>query len=646
MLPYMNDKSIMRPSVQTSFGGLNHNRSARDGEIYNTWNMSSREYPLLSTRERRKLLGSYETPPRGAGAADGYWWVCRGYFYYNGQYRAELSNSDKEFAAMGNRIIIFPDKKIYNTEDDTMSDMEASVTSWARFTNGQIYGAPAAANTMIVVGDITSSFKVGDAVTITGIDVNDPTHPVVDANDKTAIIREMVVDQYRVSGDTMADCTWLRFDENCWTLYEGDEYDCELTADLPAGTYHYTYDGQNFQFTTTETLAEGGKLFFKSANIRWVKYIKNNVTTAVGISEEGDDGLQLTFIGAGMPYTGRVTISRDVPDLDYICVHENRLWGCKGDTIYASKLGDPTNFNVFDGLDTDSWTSDTVDAGDFTACISFMGYPTFFKEESIYKVQGDAPSNFSWTPSYRFGVKEGANRSLAVAGETLFYLSRVGICAYAGSSPTIISAPLGVNEKLSCYAAGSDGIRYYISLYDETEDEDKFCVFDTRCGIWHQEDDLYAPCFFFYRGGLYLLDGEGDLWFITGETTRVHYSEEEELPWTVEFADMTRFYETTDTGSQNKKGLLRLQLRCELAEGSSVTVYVSYDGGSWHEAGTITSEEKNSYNIPLILRRCDYFRIKLEGSGEAVIYSLTEVRYSGSNLQGGKVPLPTGADEE
>ena len=33
-------------------------------------------------------------------------------------------------------------------------------------------------------------------------------------------------------------------------------------------------------------------------------------------------------------------LSRTVPELDYICENENRLWGCKGDTIYASKLGD------------------------------------------------------------------------------------------------------------------------------------------------------------------------------------------------------------------------------------------------------------------------------------------------------------------
>ena len=29
-----------------------------------------------------------------------------------------------------------------------------------------------------------------------------------------------------------------------------------------------------------------------------------------------------------------VTLARTVPSMDFICVNENRMWGCKGDTIY------------------------------------------------------------------------------------------------------------------------------------------------------------------------------------------------------------------------------------------------------------------------------------------------------------------------
>lgn len=71
------------------------------------------------------------------------------------------------------------------------------------------------------------------------------------------------------------------------------------------------------------------------------------------------------------------------PDLLFVCENENRLWGCDKTTIYASKLGDIFNWNVYEGLATDSYSVDTGSAGSFTACISFLGYPIFFKEDHI-----------------------------------------------------------------------------------------------------------------------------------------------------------------------------------------------------------------------------------------------------------------------
>lgn len=135
------------------------------------------------------------------------------------------------------------------------------------------------------------------------------------------------------------------------------------------------------------------------------------------------------------PYTetGTLSVRRTVPDLLYVCENENRLWGCDKTTIYASKLGDIFNWNVYDGLDTDSYSVDTGSAGSFTACVSYLGYPIFFKEEHIYKVYGSIPSNFEIMGSATLGVAEGSAGSLAVAGEILFSpLPGAGVMAYSG----------------------------------------------------------------------------------------------------------------------------------------------------------------------------------------------------------------------
>ncbi len=601
-LPEMPLRSSLHPSVQTAFGGLNHNLSARDGEIYAMKNLSGREYPLLTPRQGRGLLTALEAPG-GIGAGDEVWWADGTGFYYAGVRKGTVTAGRMQFAAMGNRILIFPDKKVYDISADEFGSMEAGWSGSAVFCSGTFAGVSARANTIRAAG-VARFFRLGDGVTVSGC----IRHP---ENNKTLVLREAEGDE-------------LRFDENALTLDKRWVYRTEKGT--AAGTYHFTAEEQSRQFTLSAALGRGDSLLWDGTSLT---AIVGGVGSTVP-TEEGSGGTELTFIAEPADYEeAAITIARLVPDLEYVCVNENRLWGCRGDEIYASKLGDPFNFQVFEGLATDSWQSSTLDAGDFTACVSYLGYPIFFKEEAVYKVYGDKPSNFQWTPSARLGVKAGCSGSLAVAGETLFYLSRVGVCAYTGGIPALISDALGANRRWQEAAAGSDGVRYYVSMSDG--EAWSLFVYDTRCRAWHREDDAHALGFAFWDGGLGMLCADGKLWRVDGSRGTA----EGPVSWEAEFADFTHAFEGTSEGSQNKKGLLRLQLRCALAEGSSLEALVMYDSdGTWHSAGTLAgAAAKKSDNLPLILRRCDHFRMKLRGRGDGVIYSLTEVRYSGSNLQ-------------
>lgn len=613
MLPYLNNKSGMRAAVRTGFGGLNHNLSALDGELWDMENLSAREFPLMTQRPRRGLERTVDSPG-GLGAGDKPWWVAGTGFYYDGALKGTVTAGQKRFAAMGTKVLIFPDKKYYDSASDQFGDMGVgqSVTG-AQFKNGTYAGVRAEANTIYKSG-AAWSIAPGDGVTISGC----VTHP---ENNKTAVVRE-------VEGDE------LRFYENTFTLDSTLRYTAPA-AGLPAGTYHF----EEGQFVLSTALTEGDTLTWNGTGLDAVIRGETGTVTVT----EGSGGAALVFSDIPTDYTetGEISIVRQVPDLDYVCVNENRLWGCKGDNIYASALGDPFNFNVFDGLSTDSWASGTVDAGDFTACVSYLGYPVFFKEDAVYKVYGDKPSNFQWTPSARLGVKSGCDRSLAVAGETLFYLSRAGIVAYTGGIPAVVSEELGANTAWRDAAAGSDALRYYVSMSDGSAYS--LFVYDSLRKVWHREDASQAVGFAFWGGGLHMLASDGKLWRLDGSAG----TKESPLSWRAEFADSTRFYETTDTGSQDKKGPLRLQLRCSLSQGATVKAWVMYDSsGTWQEIGTVTGQTggsaKRSYNLPLIIRRCDHYRLKLTGVGESVIYSLTEVKYSGSNLQGGSVALPGG----
>lgn len=319
--------------------------------------------------------------------------------------------------------------------------------------------------------------------------------------------------------------------------------------------------------------------------------------------------------------TGEVSIARTVPDLKFLCENENRLWGCVDDTIYASKLGDIFNWNVYDGLDTDAWAVDTGSAGKFTGCVSFQGYPIFFKEDHIYKIYGSMPSNFDVLGSATMGLAAGSERSLAVAGETLFYLGRNGVTAYTGGIPRCIGAAFGL-QRFYDAAAGTDGMKYYISMRSDKGRWGLY-VYDTRTGQWHREDDLQVRQFAWQGGRLYMLAESGKI--LATDWKEEDSKKEGIVPWFAEFSDFTE-------NSPDKKRVGKIQIRLELDRGAFAMVQVMYDSsGMWEKVGEVICQgEKRSCYLPVRIRRCDHYRIRIRGKGGCLIHSLAREYNTGS----------------
>lgn len=318
-----------------------------------------------------------------------------------------------------------------------------------------------------------------------------------------------------------------------------------------------------------------------------------------------------------------VTIERAMPDMDFICENENRLWGCKGDTIYASKLGDPFNWNVFDGLSTDSYSVDVGSGGDFTGCFAYLGYPVFFKENNVYKVYGNIPKNFEVMGSATLGVRDGSEFSFAVAGETLFFHTRAGIAAYSGGMPTIIADVFGT-ELYTDAVGGSDGLKYYVSMKDSANAWHLF-TFDASKGVWHREDDSHALSFAYADRNLYMLASDGKLWAIGNATAPTGSSAESSVTWYAEFGDFI-------DDSPHKKGVSKILIRAELDASSSLQVDMKFDSDSaWTTVKNITSTDKQSYSIYIIPKRADRYKLKLSGAGGCRVYSIAREFYHGSD---------------
>ena len=327
----------------------------------------------------------------------------------------------------------------------------------------------------------------------------------------------------------------------------------------------------------------------------------NNKTPIV----RGVSGNVLTFyantLEAGTE-TGTVTVKRNVPDLEYVCESNYRLWGVSGNTIMGSKYADPLNFFCHDGLSSDSYYVDVGSDGVFTGCMPYSGHICFFKENVLHKLYGSKPSNYQIVTSHVYGVQEGCERSLALVNEQLLYKGVNGVYAYAGGVPELMTKKFGT-KRFSEAAAACDGERYYISM--RSGDEWHLFVYDVLRGIWLKEDDTHAIDMVCHDGDVYMLCEDG-LW-------RIDRTGEKDVEWSATFCP---FNETMD----ERKGYSRFNLRADMAAGSQLSVEMMTDQDErWREICTTDTTKSKTVCIPIIPTRCDSVDIRIRGKGDCTI---------------------------
>lgn len=502
-----------KTSVIGIFAGLNRTETKQDSEFREMKNLSSDGYPTMVPRQPRSDVIETFTKCNGLYWKNGLAYVDGTSFYYDSTVKGTVADSRKTLIGMGAYIVIFPDKKIFNTSDGSMENMESSWTQSAAATIAPTYDA--STYTKISCSGIGSAFNKGDAVTISGCSQ--------DVLNGSKIIQEIGTDYIVIIGQIDA-----------------------------------------------QTTQQSG-----------------------------------------------ITITRTVPDMDYICESDNRLWGCSSENheIYACKLGDPKNWNSFEGTSMDSYAATVGSDGDFTGCISYMGYVLFFKEDCIHKLYGTKPSNMQITTYPYRGVAEGCSRSLCVVNETLYYSGRNGILRYDGAMPEDASAALGVIRVEEAAAETYEG-KYYVCLKDDKGSESLY-VFDPRYGTWHREDETFFE---------FAKSGGGDLYYVEDNKLRkiADSSGSERVDW---YADSGAQYE----GSLNRKRVSELQLMVEMEKDTLFEVFVTYDESmTWQRVYSKKAPDRISESVSIVPRKCNHFRYKIQGAGRFKLFALSKtVRIAG-----------------
>ena len=615
-LPTLIETQSTRQIVDT-FGGYNHNLRINDGEFYDMKNLTSSHYPVLSPRSKR---GSYisVSNPLGMIAKDALCWVDGDTFYINGYPISGLSldsSTSKKLVSIGAYVTIFPDNKWVNT---------------AKF-DGLYFNPYNDEGEIDGYGDIDYTFETRSDengyryTTFTPCDAEGS--PISMPSGSSSEPEDPTNGQLWLDTSNPKKHSLKTFNEakKEWVTIAAT-YVCITSPDI--GKNFEVYDG-----VTIEGLGKDVELndFISGEKITGdTRGQLEDLEGSALVWSKGDNFIVVAgILDAEVEIKNKITISRKMPEVDFVIENQNRLWGCKYgvvdgkavNEIYATKQGDFKNWNCFMGLSTDSYVASCGTDGPFTGAITHLGYPLFLKEGFMHKVYGNYPANYQIQTTACRGVQDGCSNSLAIVNEVLYYKSRTGVMAYDGSLPTEVSYALG-DVRYDNAVACAHGNKYYISMKDEQGDYSLF-VYDTKRGLWHKEDDLAVSMFCPCRNELYFIPKDSkEIKTLFGSGTE----DEESVEWMAETGVIT-------TSSPSKKYISRLNVRMSLDIGTRVHFYIQYDSaGEWHHASSMTGTVLRTFSIPIRPIRCDHLRLRIVGEGEAKIYSITKTIEQGSDI--------------
>lgn len=599
-----------RISVISEFLGVNSNVRISEDELADMHNMTNDYFPVFGNRKRRGIINTL-TNPMGVTGGDKLAYVDDNKLYYDMTKVMDLAatNKERQLVMMGAYLCVFPDGVVYNTTNGTSQTIQNSNT-----TTGTI--------TMRMCKLDGTEFTDQNTHIGTTAPSNTAQYPYwLDTSNSKNVVLKMWSSTYSMW--TSVATTYVKISST--NIGKGfKEYDSVKISGIRIKGYN------DYEFNDT-------LIVYAAAN--------DYIIVA---------GLMDLYYQQAANYP--VTVSRELPKMDYVCEYNNRIYGCRYGTnnagdfvneVYASKLGDPTNWNAFPGLASDSYIASCGSQGEFTGIVAYQGYVFFFKEEGFHKLYGSQPSNFQmiWRPCA--GVAKGSSKSIAIVNEVLFFKSREGIIAYDGSENKI-SAKIDTVPHFDAVACSYRN-KYFVSMRDQ-QYVYKMYVYDMTKGSWCIEDDMRCKYMVYADNAAYLIAFDNTMYAINNEYIYLYNFPSNDLfPADTLFPGYTNLapYEdkiqwsfiTSDLGLENpyNKYVKRINLRMQLDISTKVKIEVEYDSsGDWEYVTEHYANKKKSYEIPIQVRRADHIRLRLSGWGEFRLFSITRAVEGGSGEDEGQ----------
>lgn len=660
-------------STLTRFGGYRAAERTEDGQWRDMSNLSSRAYPLLCTRDYRgeeKKVGALQALTGGYKSA----MVADDCLYYGGEllcslaadryelllsepddfalhperyfadtggtrvsagtpfesdryYRNDFVGVPRTVVPMGALLTVFPDKRQINTVTGKSRFLEQVNTNAPAFSGdvlkrwtfapcdgtGRVYERVVYALTESAPEDFTESYADyyqwdGEAYVV---------------NDSPLWRPGIMYRRYDAVGTT---CPASPCDGDVW-IDTGDP-DAPVTRRYSATMQMWvSVTGVYFKITgehLTHGFAPGDGVRLSGAEGEREYLNGDYIIESVDAGSMVLQGVLRTPFTTADEVQDHITVSRTVPEMDFVIEAENRLWGCRYglgsdggavNEIYACKQGDATNWHCYAGLSTDSYAVSLGSDGPFTGAVFYGGYPTFFKEGYIHRIGGSSPSSYRLYTTVCDGVGQDCGGSIAEVDGTLYYKSPTAVMAYGGSYPRCVSYELG-DEVYTHAVAGAVGGKYYLCQRGE-DGTPRIFVYDTVKGLWHIEDGCDVQ--HFARVGPTLYMGTKD------SVIPCRGKGEAPFNWYAQSGVLGAI--TPEQGY-----VAAVCLRAGIEDGGELRLYIEYDSSGVFEFCGGASGGVGSTLITLTPRRCDHYALRLEGRGQCRVYSLTTVTEKGGDM--------------
>lgn len=541
-----------RTMTQT-FRGINRHEHIGDGEWYDMLNLTCDEYPAAKTREHRAIVRGYTLET----------------MYVWGQEGSETSVSGVSATAENHpQVPFWVDVKVYGGETYRRTVVRVTQTSgmpdtfwfdkpvtgeqgisvsvdYPIYTQPMLPGIPVDA--LVIDEQLIVATENGSLCGNNVLDVGAGLKQAVSYGRNIYTNNGVLTDEtLETATQTQAEiggaCEMILCDADGATI----NYATTKPANPQNGDYYYDtstkglYKWSDAQEMWVAVVQNYIKLTFdvgaELGGIRAGDAVKGTITTDITPYEEiansawtvhsvhegdadNDDPPVIVLNGLIDPTFSDVivTLRRRMPVFDFICEHNNRIFGCRYglndegefvNEVYASALGDPLNWFLFEGTSHDSYTTSVGAPGPWTGCCECGEYVLFFKQDKIFVMSGGVPSAFRLVPFDDFGVQAGSEKSLAVIGNVAYYKSTHGIRRISPFAyPTVISEGLGY-DKWQDAVGGSDGRKYYVSM--TADGERSTFVYDTWTGLWTRENDAVSgiACMVRYKTNLFVIGGE------------------------------------------------------------------------------------------------------------------------------------------